>query len=100
MFKVIILPLAKEDIKKAANWYNEQQKGLGKKFTTQVRKEIAFILQNPIATATRYDEIKTCVVKNFPFMIHYFVDIKNEILIISAIFHTSLNPIKWAKRNK
>ncbi len=70
MFKVIILPLAKEDIKTSANWYNEQQKGLGNKFTNQIRQEIQFVLQNPVATVTRYDEVKTCVVKSFPFMIH------------------------------
>jgi hypothetical protein len=29
MFKVEILPLALEDITSIANWYNEQQKGLG-----------------------------------------------------------------------
>ena len=98
MFKVILLPLAKEDIKSSANWYDEQQKGLGKKFTAQIRKEIQFVLQNPIAIETRYDEVKTCVVKNFPFMIHYYVDVENKEIIISAIFHTSLNPKKWKKR--
>ncbi|MCK4406601.1 MAG: hypothetical protein KAV44_02895 [Bacteroidales bacterium] len=28
MYKSIILPLAKEDIREAAFWYNEKQKGL------------------------------------------------------------------------
>lgn len=30
MYKAIILPLAKDDIKEAALWYNKQQAGLGK----------------------------------------------------------------------
>lgn len=30
MYKSIILPLAKQDIKEAALWYNNKQKGLGK----------------------------------------------------------------------
>ena len=33
MYKSIILPLAKEDIKEAALWYEDKQTGLGKWFT-------------------------------------------------------------------
>jgi hypothetical protein len=32
MYKAIILPLAKEDIREAARWYSKKQKGLGEKF--------------------------------------------------------------------
>jgi hypothetical protein len=31
MYKLLILPLAKNDIKEAAIWYNSRQKGLGKR---------------------------------------------------------------------
>ena len=40
MFKAIILPLAKKDIKEVAHWYNSNQTGLGKRFTAQVRKKV------------------------------------------------------------
>jgi hypothetical protein len=30
MYKVLILPVAKQDIKEAADWYNSRQVGLGK----------------------------------------------------------------------
>ena len=33
MYKAVILPLAKLDIKEAAKWYNDKQSGLGKRFT-------------------------------------------------------------------
>jgi hypothetical protein len=36
MYSVIMLPLAKQDIKEAALWYNKKQKGLGKRFTLSV----------------------------------------------------------------
>lgn len=39
MFGVIMLPPAKEDIREAAMWYNHRQKGLGKRFTSEVRKK-------------------------------------------------------------
>ncbi|HET53762.1 MAG TPA: type II toxin-antitoxin system RelE/ParE family toxin, partial [Ignavibacteria bacterium] len=50
MYKSIILPLAKEDIREAAKWYNKQQNGLGKRFTAEVREKVHFIRQNPKAS--------------------------------------------------
>ena len=43
MYKSIILPSANEDIREAALWYDKRQKGLGKKFISEVREKIKFI---------------------------------------------------------
>lgn len=98
MYKAIILPLAQLDIKAAALWYNIQKKGLGKRFSSQIREKVRFIQLNPNAVFTRYDDVKTAVVDVFPFMIHFTVDEPNKLIIVSAVFHTSLNPDKWKKR--
>ena len=47
MFTIILLPFAKEDIKEAAYWYNSKQKGLGKRFTQEVRSKMEYIRENP-----------------------------------------------------
>ncbi len=99
MFKALILPLAKDDIREATLWYNEQQKGLGKKFTLEVRKKIKFIQQNPKAFGKRYKNIRTAVLNIFPFMIHYSVDIEKKTIIIIAILHTSRHPEIWKNRD-
>ncbi len=98
MYKVIILPLAQLDIKTAAFWYNKQQKGLGKRFSSQIREKVRFIQHHPNAAFTRYDAVKTAVVDVFPFMIHFTVDVPNKLIVVSAVFHTSLNPDIWKKR--
>ncbi len=98
MYKSIILFLAKEDIREVAIWYNEKQKGLGKKFTVQVRDTIYLIKQNPKAYNVRYDDVRTAVLSVFPFMLHYTIDEKNKTIIISAILHTSRNPDIWKSR--
>jgi len=98
MYKPFILPLAAQDIKDAAKWYNKKQKGLGKKFTQQVRQKVVFIRKNPLAAPIRYDQIRTAVVDIFPFMIHYQVDEIKQLIIISAVFHTSQNPKSWTDR--
>lgn len=43
MYKSVLLPAAKQDIRIAAKWYNEKQCGLGKRFTSEVRETLAFI---------------------------------------------------------
>jgi hypothetical protein len=47
MYKSIILPLAKLDIQEAAQWYNERQTGLGKRFLTHVRETVHYIRKTP-----------------------------------------------------
>lgn len=98
MHKAVILPLAKQDIKKAAEWYEGKQKGLGKRFLKEVRSKVLFVRQNPEATAIRYDETRCAVLEVFPFMVHFTVDDGLKLVVISAVFHTSLRPDRWAQR--
>ena len=98
MYKSLILPFAKEDIREAAIWYNKQQEGLGKRFISEVREKVHFIRLNANATIIRYDGVRTAVLNVFPFMVHYTVDEKNKTIIISAVLHTSRNPDLWKNR--
>ena len=98
MYKALILPLAKEDIREAARWYNDQSPGLGKKFTEEVRNIVRYIKQNPQACSIRYNQVRTAVLKVFPFMVHYTIEESNRTIIVSAVLHTSRDPEVWKKR--
>lgn len=98
MLKAIVLPLAKEDIKYAANWYNGKQKRLGNRFIQEVRSKVLYIRENPEASAVRYNETHCAVLDVFPFMIHYTIDKAQKTVIIAAVFHTSLSSKHWNKR--
>ena len=98
MHKAVILPIAKQDIEKVAEWYEEKQRGLGKRFMQEVRSKVSYIRSKPKATAIRYDETRCAVLDVFPFMIHFIVDDALKLVVVSAVFHTSLSPDKWARR--
>jgi plasmid stabilization system protein ParE len=98
MYKSLILPLAKEDVRDAARWYNKQSPGLGRKFTQEVRDIVRYIRQNPQACNIRYNDVRTAVLKVFPFMLHYTIDQSSKMIIISAVLHTSRDPEVWKKR--
>lgn len=94
-YKAIILPLAKQDIRDAAQWYNARQRGLGKRFTKEIRRCVKHICKNPEAFALRYENTRTCVLDVFPFMIHYTPNPPQKTIIVSAVLHTSRNPETW-----
>ena len=96
-FKIIIGPEARLDIQEAIDWYNKQQKGLGKKFHSTVLKHINSLIKNP-NFEIRYDSVHCLPLKNFPFMIHFTIDNAKKLVAIRAVFHTSLNPTNWYKR--
>jgi plasmid stabilization system protein ParE len=98
MYKSLILPLAKEDVRDAVRWYNKQSPGLGRKFTQEVRDIVRYIRQNPQACNIRYNDVRTAVLKVFPFMLHYTIDQSSKMVIISAVLHTSRDPEVWKKR--
>lgn len=97
MYRPKLLPLAKQDISQAAHWYNTKQKGLGKRFTADVRQQVKYICQNPRTIEIRYDNIRCVVLDVFPFMIHFHTVDDKKLVIISAVLHTSLDPDNWQK---
>ena len=43
MYTPVLLLLAQQDIKVAAQWYEKRQQGLGRRFTADVRKKVATV---------------------------------------------------------
>jgi plasmid stabilization system protein ParE len=94
----IISIYAKEDLSDASKWYEQQQKGLGKRFLKEVKEAIDTISKNPLIFQIRYDDTRIYFTKTFSYGIHYqYVAEKNEVQI-KAVFHTSRNSDIWVLR--
>lgn len=92
-FDVVFSLESLDDIEHAAEYYNEQQLGLGRRFVVQVQVTLANIIRNPFFASVRYDSIRCAQVNKFPFLIHYEIDeIRNTIFIV-AIYSTYKKPI-------
>lgn len=98
MFDAVILPPAKQDIRKAANWYNNKEQGLGRQFISAIREKVHFIKKHPDSAPIRYANVRTSIIDSFPFMIHYRVETEHQRVVISAVFHTSLSSDRWDER--
>jgi plasmid stabilization system protein ParE len=97
-YKTVIENLAKQDLRETTEWYEMKQKGLGKRFLTATRKEIKKIIPFPYSTQIRYSEVHTIIVKDFPFMVHYYIDDYRKSIIVIGVLHTSINPESWKNR--
>lgn len=83
---------AKEEIKAAAAWYEEQQENLGYKFLDCVEKALPIILDNPEMYQISYSDFRGCHLDPFPYTIFYAIE-KVEIVIYS-VFNNYQDPAK------
>lgn len=97
MYRLVIQPEVFDDIQKAIDWYNSQQKGLGNKFFTAIQKEYEHLRKNP-RFQIRYDDVRCLPIKKFPYMIHFCVKEESQIVIIMGVINTYMNPEIWEKR--
>lgn len=95
-YRVVITEAAENDVYEAYLWYEEQKEGLGDIFESHLSKTIAGIKEDPLKLQVRYNTIRICFLKKFPYGIHF--NITDKIIIIMAVFHTSRDPGIWKKR--
>jgi len=89
---------ARDDIRLAASWYNDQRKGLGKLFLDRVRACVSSLKPNPYICQVRYRNVHTALVEQFPYMVHYTIDDGTMTIYIIAVIHTSQNPGLWDEK--
>lgn len=98
MYKSVLLPEAMADIRDAARWYDSRQKGLGKRFTSDVRKNVRALCERPEMVAVRYNQTRCAILDHFPFMIHFVIDNESKTLMVIALFHMSRSSDEWQVR--
>jgi len=98
MYKVVMLPSAKQDIKEAATWYNKIQSDLGLSFTKEIKQKTYLLKKNPFGYSVRYRDVRVSSINRFPFLIHFKIEENIKTLLMTAVFHTSRNPEIWDKR--
>jgi plasmid stabilization system protein ParE len=97
-YSFIINDEAIKELTEAFLWYEEQQSGLGKEFRAEVFIKLGKICNDPFHYKISYKKFHEALTERFPFLIVYFVDEKNRLVIVTAIFHTSRNPRSKFKR--
>jgi len=87
-YKIKLTPSALNDLQNAIDYYNEQQKGLGKKFNLSIKKMFSQLRKVPTSGSFMYENVRFRVLKQFPFIILYEL-IENDTIAVypSSIHH-------------
>lgn len=97
-YNLKIEPEALADIQEITDWYNKQQTRLGKRFQDTTVKQINSLSKNPQIYAVRYKEIRCALIKNFPYMVHFYVNTETSAIEVLAVISTSRNPKIWVEK--
>ncbi len=91
-YKIIFSPGALLDLKEAKQWYNKQQKELGKRLVADVKLTTSAIANSPYHTSEKYPPVRVAYCKVFPYGVHYKVNKEENTVFITSIFHFSRKP--------
>lgn len=95
-YKLFVNKFAEDDLENSAEYYNEQQQGLGNEFLLEVKAVILRIEDNPYQFPKIEKEARKASVNRFPFAVFFVVE--DDLISVFSIFHFSRNPNIWKNR--
>jgi hypothetical protein len=88
----------KNDVLQAKDWYRSQQKGLEKRFASEVKTTLNYLIKNPLLFQIKYKTVRTAFTEVFHYGVHYHLNKNTKTITVLGVFHTSISPSKWEKR--
>ena len=96
MLRVVNHPEADEELKAAAQWYEERQSKLGDDFLDDFEETLRRILESPDRWRFIRGANRKLNFDRFPYAVIY--SIENNQLYIKAVMHLHRRPFYWAHR--
>jgi len=90
------LEAAQAELDEAFNWYETQQRDLGRQFLTEFDAAVRRISAYPASYALFEGDVRRCLIKRFPYGILYGVNA--DTIIIIAVAHLHRKPNYWVTR--
>ena len=76
--------------KKAEDWYNGQQSGLGTEFRDTIDDLLGRLAENPRIYPRVYGEVHRAVLRRFPYVVYFLVD--DFEVVVLAVLHSRRDP--------
>jgi len=97
-YVIVNRPSVKNDIVHATNYYKKINPELAKQFLYRIREAKTYIARSPLGFQVKYKEVRTLILKQFPYHIHYFIDDSKKQIVILAIIHAYKNPDDYSNK--
>jgi plasmid stabilization system protein ParE len=95
-YRLVIHPVAANDISDARDWYESQRDGLGAEFLDEVQAALVKLRHAPSVHPLTYKEYRQFVIRRFPYVIHYHVE--GDRVSVVGVFHGHRDPRSWMDR--
>ena len=86
LYHIKITPTALNDLQQGIDYYQLQQKGLGKRFSNVIETTLEKIKLMPHAASIAYNDVRYKIVDKFSYVVLY--KIHNDDILILRIFNT------------
>ena len=97
-YRFIHRPAVGYDIEDAFDYYHRISPRLARQFLKRIREAQNHISKYPESFEVKYKEVRTVLLKQFPYHIHYLVDEKRKLIIILAVVHAYRKPKDYSNR--
>ena len=98
IYSFVNRPAVKVDIINAADYYKNISPELAKQFLFRVREAKTFIARTPLGFQIKYNNVRTLLLKQFPYHIHYLIDDSQKQIIVLAVIPAYKNPQDYSIR--
>lgn len=87
-----------DDILIAFNYYREISHKLALEFIYRIREAKKDIENQPYGYEIKYKEVRTLMLRQFPYHVHYIINEAQKQIVILAVIHTYKRPKDFSKR--
>ena len=97
-YQLVNRPGVETDLREAVDYYKNISPELAHRFLIRIREAKAAIALYPLGFQQKYKNVRTVLLKQFPYQIHYLIDDLHQNIIILAIIHAYKNPMDYSNR--
>jgi hypothetical protein len=98
IYQLVSRPGVKSDILNAIGYYKNISPDLANHFLSRIREAKDYISLYPFAFEIKYKNVRTLLLKQFPYQLHYLINDAQKQIIILAIIHAYKNPSDYSSR--
>ena len=95
-FTIRIIPAAARDAEAAAQWYDRERTGLGRRFLAEVKRVSKRIREAPLQLPLVDEGVRRALLRTFPYAMFFSIDA--NVIVVVAIVHLHRRPDSWRER--
>jgi len=88
-----ISPAAARDARAAAEWYNRERPGLGRRFLAEVKRVSLRIRDAPLQLPLVDEGVRRALLRTFPYAL--FFTVETDVVVVVAVVHLHRHPDHW-----